>query len=130
LKDERVRQSLLNFGKALSSLEKAVKKENLSELEMAGAIQNFEICYEVCWKTLKKMAESEGRSAASPRTAFQYAFEARFITNEPIWVEMIKDRNLTTHIYDQATAEKIFQHIRENYFPALKKLYKIISDFP
>lgn len=120
--------SLLNFERALKNLGKAVKKKKLSELEMAGAIQNFELCYEVCWKTLKKMAEAEGRSVASPRKAFQYAFEAQFISKETVWVEMINDRNRTTHIYDQATAEEVFKHIRKNYYPALVKLYQKVVD--
>lgn len=128
MKDERIKQSLINFQKALTSLQKAVTKDSLSELELAGAIQNFEFCYEICWKTLKKKAESEGRSVGSPKKAFQYALESGFISDESTWLAMINDRNQTTHTYDQATAEEIFKHIKENYYPALKKLYQEISE--
>ena len=127
MRGERIKQSLLNFHKALQSLEKAVIKDSLSELEMAGAIQNFEFCYELCWKTLKKMAESEGRSAASPRKAFQYALESGFISDDSTWIKMIDDRNKTTHTYDQAIAEEIFHNIQEKYYSILKALYENIS---
>jgi len=126
LKDQRIKQSLQNFEKALTQLKTAVEKNSLTELERSGAIQNFEYCYELCWKTLKKMAEGEGRSAPTPRKAFQYALEAGLIQNEKIWVEMILDRNLTTHTYDEKIAEKVYQNIREKYYSALELIFKTL----
>jgi len=31
------------------------------------------------------------------------------------WLEMLRDRNETSHIYDEKTAQRIFGHIKKNY---------------
>lgn len=42
-----------------------------SELEKAGAIQAFEICYELSWKTMKRILAYRGLEANSPREVFR-----------------------------------------------------------
>ncbi len=46
-KDIRWKQRFQNFEKAFQLLEKAVKIENLSELERGGLIQFFEMTFEL-----------------------------------------------------------------------------------
>ena len=118
MKDPKTLQSFDNFKKALESLKSAVLKPDLSELERAGAIQNFEFCYELLWKTLQKYGTTIGRRIVSPREAFQFAYQAGLIQNEKLWLDMIEDRNETVHTYDQASAERVFQEIKKRYYPA------------
>lgn len=123
MKNAKAQQSLQNFKKALDSLNTAVLKSTLSDLELAGAIQNFEFSYELSWKTLQKYGASLGRKIVSPREAFQFALEAGHINDEKLWLDMIEDRNETVHTYDRDSAERIFKEIKGRYFQALSKLY-------
>lgn len=125
----KFQQSLANFKKAIDSLNEAVSKSQLSHLELAGAIQNFEFCYELSWKTLKKYGEPQGRRITSPRDAFQYAYESEFITEEKVWLDMIEDRNRTTHTYDLTTAKRVFHQVKENYFFAFEELFNKLNKF-
>ena len=36
----------------------------------------------------------------------------------------LEDRNLTTHTYNEKTAQLVEQKIRATYFPCLRKLYQ------
>lgn len=123
MKNAKARQSLQNFKKALDSLNAAVSKSTLSDLELAGAIQNFEFSYELSWKTLQKYGASSGRKIVSPREAFQFALEASYINDEKLWLDMIEDRNETVHTYDRGSAERVFKEIKDRYFLALSQLY-------
>lgn len=123
----KAKQSLQNFKKALDSLNGAIIKTELSDLELAGAIQNFEFSYELSWKTLQKYGDSLGRKIVSPREAFQFALEAGYIQDEKLWLEMIEDRNETVHTYDQTNAERIWKEIKKFYFNALLGLYQQLA---
>lgn len=127
MNDQKVKQSLENFENAIISLEEAVEKEELSDLELAGAIQNFEFCYELAWKTLQKLGGQQGRKIVSPRDAFQFAREAGYLQDERLWLDMIEDRNETVHTYDHATAQKIYKAVKERYFQAFLDLFKKLS---
>ena len=39
-----------------------------------------------------------------------------------VWVEILNARNLTTHLYDDAEATKIFEDIRGNYLHQFQAL--------
>lgn len=125
--DTKTIQSLKNYKKALDSLKEAVQKPKLSDLELAGAIQNFEFSYELSWKTVQKYAASQGRKIVSPREAFQFALESGYIRNEKLWLSMIEDRNETVHTYDRASAERVFKEIKGRYFDALSDLFESLS---
>lgn len=47
--------------------------------------------------------------------ATRAGFAAGLIENGDAWMEMIKDRNLTTHTYDEQTANKISSAILSSY---------------
>lgn len=131
MKNVKAKQSLENYKKALESLREAVTIEDLTNLELSGAIQNFEFCYELLWKTLQKYADSLGRKIVSPKEAFQFAREAGLIQDEKLWLDMIQDRNETVHTYDHEAAERIFAEVKNRYFKAFleidQKLSKIIE---
>jgi len=39
------------------------------------------------------------------------------------WIKLLEDRNLTSHVYDDATAIKVEELVRNEYYSLLKKLY-------
>jgi len=81
-------------------------------LIMAGVIQNFEFCYELCWKFIKRwLSENIGRAhvdGVSRRELFRLAAESRLIDDVDLWMGFHADRNRTAHIYDQETAQEVY----------------------
>jgi nucleotidyltransferase substrate binding protein (TIGR01987 family) len=123
--DVRWRQRLLSFRKAFRRLSDAAAlaaERKLTDLEQQGIIQAFEFTHELAWNTLKDFLELTGATNlfGSVNTT-RAAFAAGLIENGDAWMEMIKDRNLTTHTYDERTADKISSAILSSYVPEFGK---------
>lgn len=80
-----------------------------------ATIQRFEFTYELFWKTLKKFLEAEGMHPKTPKETLQAAYRLEWIDDENAWLQMLSDRNVTSHIYDQEGADLIFQRIHHHY---------------
>ncbi len=115
--------AVINFKKALSSLEQGIKEAN-GELEKDGVIQRFEFTFELMWKTLKIFLYNEGIECKSPRDCLSRAFKYGIVQNEQIVLDMLNDRNNSTHIYSKDESEEIFERIKNNYNSELKKILK------
>lgn len=103
--------SLTALIKAKNQLAYAIKNAK-SELEITGAIKCFEYCYELSWKTMKKILESMGLvDINSPRTVFIEAFKNQLIDNLSAWNSFITQRNLTSHTYDEEIALEVFDSL-------------------
>jgi len=126
LTDIRWIQRLSNYSKALKRLKDAVdlgKERPLSDLEKQGLIQAFEFTHELAWKTLKDLLENRGNSEIyGSKDASRKAFQLGLIENGEDWMDMIKSRNLTSHTYDEETAEKIVSAVRGQYIHEFIKL--------
>lgn len=124
--DIRWIQRFAHFLKALSQLEEAVQlaeQRPLSKLEEQGLIQAFEFTHELAWNTLKDFLESRGvQKLYGSKDVTREAFKTGLIENGETWMEMINSRNLTSHIYDEATAVEIVVSIREVYFAEFEAL--------
>ena len=123
LEDIRWRQRFENYEKSYKLLEKYSGQDIKTELERAGIIQFFEITFELAWKVLKDYLESEGYIVKSPREAIKQAFQMGLIEDGHHWIDALAKRNLTTHTYDEAFAEKFVREIIETYVPLFKSLY-------
>ncbi|MCR6109470.1 nucleotidyltransferase substrate binding protein [Bacillus sp. A301a_S52] len=127
MKDVRWRQRFENFEKSYLLLKKYSQKEVNNELERAGVIQFFEMTFELAWKVLKDYLESQGFIVKSPRETIKRAFQIELIDDGHIWLDALAKRNLTTHTYDDALAEKLLQDITHLYLPELTILYEKLS---
>lgn len=122
-KDVRWKQRFENFKKAFIHLENAVNTPNLNELERQGLIKAFEFTYELAWTTLKDFLTEMGYTdLIGSKDTLRQAFQVGLIAEGEIWMEMVKSRNLTSHTYNQETAESIEEDVIETYYPLLKKL--------
>ncbi len=126
--DIRWKQRFQHFNSALDWLAKAVNRNDLDMIGQAGAIQFFEMCFELSWKLLKDYLEYEGYSdVASPRSAIKQAFNAGLISNGHEWMEVLDDRNMTSHVYNEETARNIYQLISSKYYPIFLELQNTFS---
>lgn len=56
-----------------------------------------------------------------PKDAIRSTFQAGVIENDPTWLDMADTRNMTSHIYSENMAEKVYQELPA-YVPLIKKL--------
>jgi nucleotidyltransferase substrate binding protein (TIGR01987 family) len=93
-----------------------------SSLIRDATIQRFEFTFEVVWKTLKLYLERQGYECGGPRPTLKKAFTENLIATPEAadrWLEMLEDRNLTSHAYDEMLAKRIYDHIIHDYAPLL-----------
>jgi nucleotidyltransferase substrate binding protein (TIGR01987 family) len=115
--DIRWIQRFSNYRKALAQLTKFIEKDELSDLEEQGLIKAFEYTYELAWNTLKDYLEYQGASNMSgSRDVTREAFKANLITDGEAWMQMLQSRNLTSHSYNEDTADEISQAVIESYY--------------
>ncbi len=113
---------------ALQKLQDAFKKlkegaeEAVDELDKDGVIQRFEFTFELLWKCLKIHLLQEGIDSKTPRDCLKSAFKIGIIENEAAYLDMLEDRNKTSHIYDSVEAEKIFERVKNIYLPEIEKI--------
>jgi len=55
-------------------------------------------------------------------------FRFGLIKDEKLFLDMLDDRNQTSHIYSEEVSKEIFERIRKKYSTALKKLVKGIKE--
>ena len=122
-KDIRWIQRFKNFDKAIFLLENALQIINPDITQKAGIIQFFEMSFELAWNMIKDYLEEQGfMDIKSPRAALKKAFEIGIIENGHEWMDLLQDRNLTAHIYDEKKADEMGLLIQNKYFPILKAL--------
>lgn len=118
--DIRWKQRFSNYKKALQQLSKAVElsqQRPLSELEQQGLIQAFEYTHELSWNVLRDYFRERGnQSIYGSKDAVREAFNVDLIQDGEAWMDMIKDRNRTSHTYNQDTAQAIANNITTRFF--------------
>lgn len=124
--NEKVKQSLQNLENALQRLKEALSQDHKDALQIDGTIQRFEFTVELFWKTLKRMLEQEGNNTSTPKDALKNAYRIGWLDNEDIWLQMLRDRNETSHIYDQNKAQQIYQNIK-TYLPELERTFLFLK---
>jgi nucleotidyltransferase substrate binding protein (TIGR01987 family) len=132
--DIRWLQRFSNYEKALNQLRNAVqlaKKRELSELEQQGMIQSFEYTHELAWKTLKDFLEDKGyKDIYGSKDTIRLAFKTGLIQNGEIWMDMIVNRNQTSHTYNEETSQKIVNNIKKKYFVEFQALQAKFNELP
>ncbi len=110
------------FKKALSSLEAIyltpVQKDRAN---IDATIKRFEFTFELAWKFLKDYFLERDLQLNYPKEIIKEAFTVNLIDNESVWIQMLYDRNMTSHTYDEKLADEIYNRIK-TYVPELNKL--------
>ena len=90
----------------------------------SGVIQRFEFCTELAWKTTREYLIDQGYNEGvdSPKAVMRKAYSAGLIENEQGWIELLNARNLTSHIYDEETAQRVFAMIQDDFLPLFRQL--------
>lgn len=114
-------QSYETFKSAYLKLEQFIKEDDSSEIARAGIIHSFEITFELWWKFLQRylknmyVLEEHG-----PSSVIKVAFQNGLLEDGQPYMDMLRDRNLITHTYQESTAEEIYTRIKKEHINYLK----------
>ena len=61
------------------------------------------------------------------RETLKKAYEIKWLHNETAWLQMLKDRNETSHAYDEKMAKRIYDDICKN-MPHLQKAFQFLEN--
>lgn len=128
---ERLKLRYDQAEKALAKLHASLQKlenKTYSDYEefRDSLIQRFEFCSDLLWKVLMLYLKGVLKvqiEYASPRSVFRAAVDAGFISEKEMkkLLDIIEDRNLTSHTYNEDLAEEISEHI-PGYYMAMKNI--------
>ncbi len=92
-------------------------------------IQRFEFCTELAWKSAREYLLDQGYTDInSPKSVMKQAFADGLIQDDAGWLALLTARNQTSHIYDQATAQAVFQAVKQSYLPLLQQLAQKLEE--
>jgi nucleotidyltransferase substrate binding protein (TIGR01987 family) len=112
------------FNKSLAVLLRSNREIN-DEIYRMGIIGQFHLTFELSWKALREVLLIHGVSEAisgSPREIIKAGYKFNFISDENIWLDMLKRRNQTIHVYDEGIALELIDLIFDKYFAAFVNL--------
>ena len=109
-----------SFRAAIKRLEEALSLPTDSMVR-DSSIKRFELCFELAWKVIQRFLRDRGLDCRSPRDCFREAFTYGLFTEEAPWVQMVHDRNLSVHTYNEELANQLYSRL-PGYLPALQQL--------
>lgn len=116
---ERLSNKLHNFKNAVNRLGEALLelKDSKSSVVRDGVIQRFEFTTELAWKATREYLIDQGFvEINSPKAVMKEAFSYGLIKNDEIWIQILNDRNLTSHIYKEDISIEICNRIIATHF--------------
>lgn len=116
---------LAALGRALERLREALAQPEDNPLAIDGTIQRFEFAIELSWKALRRLLTREGVTTTTPRETLRAAFQAGWLADEGAWLQVLRDRNETSHTYNEATAKRIYANVRLA-FPEMERTYGLL----
>ena len=87
-----------------------------AETKSDAVIQRFEFTTELFWKFLKVLLEDKGVVVnAAPIDVIRAAKTASVLAADEQWIALVRDRNISSHTYDEAQAKVIYERVRDTY---------------
>ena len=120
---EKVDYKFQQLRHATERLEEALSLEfPTPETKADSVIQRFEFTTELFWKFLKALLEYKGIQVnAAPIDVIMAAKTAGMLTADDRWIAAVRDRNMTSHTYDDEKAMEIYGRIRDVYVSMFKQ---------
>ena len=112
------------FVKSLTVLLNSRRDFN-DEIYRMGIIGQFHLTFELSWKALREFLLIHGVNEAvsgSPREIIKAAYRFNFLSDENIWLDMLRKRNQAVHIYDENIALELINLIFDEYISAFVNL--------
>jgi len=129
----RFEDSLINFRNALGRYrttiegKSAYQRDGYGDIFLDIAVKRFEFTFEMAWKTCKRALDYYGFDCKSPRECLREAFSQGLISEENIWLDMLEQRNLSAHVYDEISVSEIHLDLNR-YLSVFEALEEKLSD--
>lgn len=121
-----------NYKGCLDILEKAdFSKADEDAIYRTGIIGQFNLTFELAWKALQEVLRLHGVSGAetgSPREILQLAYKVGFISDDQVWLLILKKRNTSVHICNEDEIDELIVMIRDSFLPAFQKLAQTLTE--
>ena len=128
--DIRWKQRFDNLQRAYQRLRWAMEihqQDPSDELIRMAVIKAYEFTFELSWKTLKDFLAYNGIDAKLPREVLKQAFTTGLVSDGQLWIDMLEERNLMAHTYDDTRARKAVDQIQERYLSGLQQLHDLLA---
>ena len=115
----------------LRILSRAFDEDLTNDFIVSGIIDKYYIQFELGWKVLKELLRYEGANQAatgSPREIIKTAYAYYDFIDESVWLGMLRDRNDTTHIYNEEAARQLVNKVLDNYIHEFQVLEMKIKE--
>ena len=115
----------MNLKKAYSRLKEVSDLyDGKDDIIRDSLIQRFEFTYELTHKTLREFMKYLGVTLENsfPRTIFKKAYVNNLISDDKVWINLLEDRNSTSHIYNENLADEVADRIVKYYVDAIGEL--------
>jgi nucleotidyltransferase substrate binding protein (TIGR01987 family) len=111
-----------NARNTLSKWKEAIEAmDGGTDRDRDSAILRFELSFEVVWKYIQDRVRANGLESNGPRQAFENAFTLGWIEDECLYDEILKKRNLATHVYKEELANTLVERLPQ-FYEAMKNL--------
>lgn len=124
-------KKLENFSNCLGVLKTAdFELAGSNEIYRTGVIGQFNLTFELAWKALQAVLRLHGAmeaSSGSPRDILQIGYKYGFVDDAPVWLLMLKKRNLSVHVYNEDDAAEMLLLIRDSFIPAFVALEQTLK---
>lgn len=120
--------NFLNCLDVLKQADFSLAAEN--EIYRTGIVGQFNLTFELAWKALQQVLRVHGVQEAetgSPREILQLGYKVGFIEDSSVWLLMMKKRNLSVHLYNEAEIDELLILIRDKFIPAFWQLGKMLQ---
>lgn len=120
--------NFLNCLNVLKQADFSLATEN--EIYRTGIIGQFNLTFALAWKALQQVLRVHGVQEAetgSPREILQLGYKVGFIEASSVWLLMLKKRNLSVHLYNEAEIDELLILIRDKFIPAFGQLGKTLQ---
>lgn len=125
--NEQLETDFEKLGRAVARLEEVISWPDSHDGRVEAYIQCFEFVIELYWKLLKHMLRHKEMIVSTPRDVFKEAYAAKWLDDETIWISMLKDRNLSSHTYNEDLAQEILARIPK-YLPIIRKTFETLKE--
>lgn len=128
--DIRWKQRFDNLQRAYRRLQWALKMSQSDadgDLIRMAVIKAYEFTFELSWKTLKDYLTYNGIDVKLPREVIKQGFACGLITNGQLWIDMLEERNLMAHTYDDTRAKQAVEQIQQRYLSGLAQLHDLLA---
>lgn len=106
---------LTGLQRSVTALRKVLRMNLDDEVVRDAAIKRFEFTYELAWKMMRRHLIWSGATEIemNRRELFRMAAREKLIDDPQPWFAYHEARNLTSHTYDEANANKVLALLKD-----------------